>query len=173
MFCTKCGFEIKDGYKFCPKCGTPAYVEQEEPKCEMKKEVVDEVTKEVNVSVDSEPVIESSEKVKKTTKAKTKSTIKESRVDSKSMNNYIPNPLIAEELDIEGIKKKAEMGDKEAMLKQAFRYEMGIGVEMNLAKAEELYQKIDGNDKAYSIDDMPDYLFAAINNDLNVIDESK
>ena len=173
MFCTKCGNQIKDGFKFCPKCGTPAFVEQEESKGEVKNEEVNEVTKEVNVSVDSEPVIESSEKVKKTTKAKTKSTIKESRVDSKSMNNYIPNPLIAEELDIDGIKKKAEQGDKEAMLKQAFRYEMGIGVDVNIAKAEELYKKADGNNEVYSIDDMPDYLFAVINNDLNVIDESK
>lgn len=24
MFCKKCGTEIKDGFKFCPKCGTPA-----------------------------------------------------------------------------------------------------------------------------------------------------
>lgn len=173
MFCTKCGFQIKDGYKFCPKCGTPAYVEQEEPKSEVKEKEIDEVTKESNVSVDSEPVVKSSEKEKKTTKAKTKSTIKKGRVDSKSMNNYIPNPLIAEELDIEGIKKKAEQGDKDAMLKQAFRYEMGIGVDMNLAKAEELYKKADGNNEVCSIDDMPDYLFAVINNDLNVIDESK
>ena len=30
MFCTKCGNQIKDGYKFCPKCGAPAYVEQED-----------------------------------------------------------------------------------------------------------------------------------------------
>ena len=146
MFCTKCGYEIKDGYKFCPKCGTPAFVEKEKPKCEVKKEVVDEVTKESNVSVDSEPVVESSEEVKKTTKAKTKSTIKEGRVDSKSMNNYIPNPLIAEELDIEGVKKNAEKGDKEAMLRQAFRYEMGIGVEKDIKKAEELYIKAGGRD---------------------------
>ena len=174
MYCTKCGFEIKDGYKFCPKCGTPAYAEKEEPKGEEKNEDVDEVAKEKNSSsAVSEPVVKSIEITKKTAKEKNKSTTKEGYVDSKSLNSCIPNPLIAEELDIEGIKKKAEQGDKEAMLKQAFRYEMGIGVEMNLAKAEELYKKIDGNDKAYSIDDMPDYLFAVINNDLNVIDESK
>lgn len=174
MFCTKCGFEIKDGYKFCPKCGTPAYVEKEEPKGEVKNEDIAEVTKEANVSsVVSEPIVKSTEKTKKTTKAKTKSTIKEGRVDPKFKHHFIPNPLIAEELDIEGIKKKAEQGDKEAMLKQAFRYEMGIGVDVNLAKAEELYKKADGNNEVCSIDDMPDYLFAVINNDLNVIDESK
>ena len=26
MFCTKCGTEIKDGFKFCPKCGTQVYL---------------------------------------------------------------------------------------------------------------------------------------------------
>ena len=171
MFCTKCGFEIKDGYKFCPKCGTPAYVEKEEPKSEVKKEEIDDVTEVTNDSSDNGVVsIIEEKKVKRTTAEPKKEEVK---TDSKPKSDCIPNPLIAEELDIEGIKKKAEMGDKEAMLKQAFRYEMGIGVEMNLAKAEELYQKIDGNDKAYSIDDMPDYLFAVINNDLNVIDESK
>jgi len=39
MFCFKCGFEIKDGYKFCPKCGAPAYVEKEEVQNEVKDEV--------------------------------------------------------------------------------------------------------------------------------------
>ena len=23
MFCSKCGFKLPEGYKFCPKCGTP------------------------------------------------------------------------------------------------------------------------------------------------------
>ena len=40
MFCVKCGNQIKDGFKFCPKCGTPAFVEKEEPKSEIKKEEV-------------------------------------------------------------------------------------------------------------------------------------
>ncbi len=28
MFCQKCGNEIKDGAKFCDKCGTAVYCEQ-------------------------------------------------------------------------------------------------------------------------------------------------
>lgn len=111
MFCTKCGNQIKDGFKFCPKCGTPVYAEKEKEENEVKPQVGD-VKKEASMS----------------------QTI------------YIPNPLIAEELDIEGVKKKAEQGDKEAILRQAFRYEMGIGVEKDIDKAKELYEKAGGKD---------------------------
>lgn len=106
MFCTKCGNQIKDGFKFCPKCGTPVDVEEEN---------VDEVK--LTSSNNSEAPL--------------------------SINqNYIPNPLIEKELDIDGVKKKAEQGDKTAMLRQAFRYEMGIGCEVNHSKAEELRKSI-------------------------------
>jgi uncharacterized Zn finger protein (UPF0148 family) len=125
MFCTKCGFQIKDGYKFCPKCGTPAYVEQEEQKGNVKQEVVDVVTKVTN----------------NTSSKKHVSTIVETKA-----NKAFPNPLIAEELDIEGIMKSAELGDKKAMQRQAFRYEMGIGVEKDIKKAEELYNKAGGKE---------------------------
>ena len=144
MFCTKCGFEIKDGYKFCPKCGTPAYIEKEEPKGEVKEEV-DVVTKDANVSVASEPVVKSTENVKKTAKENTASKPKKNETDSRSKSNYIPNPLIANELDIEGVKKKAEQGDEGAMFRQAFRYGMGIGVEKDVEKSKEIYDKLGGN----------------------------
>ena len=39
MFCTKCGTEIKDGFKFCPKCGTPVSVEKEKAESENKTRV--------------------------------------------------------------------------------------------------------------------------------------
>lgn len=107
MFCTKCGNQIKDGFKFCPKCGTPVYVDEEE--------IVDEV---------------------KTTSSNN------SEAPLSTNQNYIPNPLITEELDIEGVKKKAEQGDKIAILRQAFRYEMGIGCEVNHSRAEELRKSI-------------------------------
>ena len=148
MFCTKCGNQIKDGFKFCPKCGTPAYVEKEEPKGEVKEEEEEEVheaAKEANVSVDSEPVVKSTEKTKKTANTDTASKPKKKDTDSRSKNNYIPNPLIANELDIEGVKKKAEQGDEGAMFRQAFRYEMGIGVEKDVEKSKELYGKLGGN----------------------------
>ena len=37
MFCTKCGNLIKDGFKFCPKCGAPVYVKKDTPESEVKK----------------------------------------------------------------------------------------------------------------------------------------
>lgn len=30
MFCTKCGNQIKDGFKFCPKCGIQNQIEGNE-----------------------------------------------------------------------------------------------------------------------------------------------
>ena len=141
MFCTKCGNQIKDGYKFCPKCGTPAYVEKEDPKGEVKKEEVDKDTKGANVSIDSEPVVKPTESVKKTAKVETASKSKKKETNSRSKSNYIPNPLIAKELDVEGLKKKAEQGDREALLRLAFRYEMGIGVEKDVEKSKEIYDK--------------------------------
>ena len=143
MFCTKCGNQIKDGYKFCPKCGTPAFVENEEPKGEVKKDV-DEVTKETNASVDSEPVVKTTEQIKKTSKADITSNTKKEETDSIAHDIYNPNPLIEKELDLLRVRKKAEQGDKIAMLRQAFRYEMGIGVEKDTAKANELYEKAGG-----------------------------
>lgn len=142
MFCTKCGNEIKDGYKFCPKCGTPAFVENEEPKGEVKKDV-DEVTKETNAFVDSEPV-KTPEQIKKTSKTNIASNTQKEETDSTAHDIYTPNPLIEKELDLLRVRKKAEQGNKNAMLRQAFRYEMGIGVEKDTAKAEELYEKAGG-----------------------------
>lgn len=109
MYCTKCGNQIKDGFKFCPKCGTPVYVEKEKEENEVKPQA-----KEVKKEASASPSI---------------------------IQGIIPNPLIAEELDIDGVKKKAEQGDKAAMLRQAFRYEMGIGLDKDIEKAKELYTK--------------------------------
>ena len=141
MFCTKCGFQIKDGYKFCPKCGTPAYVAQEESKGEVKEEV-DELIKE--------------------TKAESKPKDEE---ESTLPNKYIPNPLIAKALDIEGVKKKTEEGDKGAMFIQAFRYKMGIGVEKDIEKAEKLYEMC-GGDVGDIIKMVPEYLLVNISKNL-------
>ena len=113
MFCTKCGNQIKDGFKFCPKCGTPVYVEKEASQSEVKPE-----------------------EVKKNTS-----------------QDITLNPLLLEELDIDDVKKKAEQGDKAAMLRQAFRYEMGIGGEKNLDKAEELYDKVGAKNVLFSLED--------------------
>lgn len=145
MFCTKCGFEIKDGYKFCPKCGTPAFVEKEEPKGKVKKEEVGEVAKETNASsAVLEPVVKSTEKVKKTPKTNTASKPKKKETDTTN-DNYIPNPFMAKELDIEGIKKRAEEGDRYAMSLQCYRYEMGIGTEIDMEKHNELKKVLGGD----------------------------
>lgn len=81
------------------------------------------------------------------------------------LDNYVPNPLIVKELDFEGVKKMAEQGNKVAMLRQAFRYEMGIGTEVDIAKAEKLYNKVGGNNVIISLEDshinrvLPDPLY--------------
>ena len=62
MFCTKCGIEIKEGYKFCPKCGTPVYVKKEEPKDEMKKEELEDAIIETKVDYDNDSTSTKEEK---------------------------------------------------------------------------------------------------------------
>ena len=141
MFCTKCGNQIKDGYKFCSKCGTPVYVEQGGLKSDVINDV-DEVIKEGKTESMDEVVSTIDINEVSNTEEENKSKKKETDSD----NVFIPNPLIAEELDIVGVKKKAEQGDKEAMLRQAFRYEMGIGVEKDTKKAEDLYNKAGGKE---------------------------
>lgn len=142
MFCTKCGNQIKDGFKFCPKCGTPIYVEKESSQNVDKTEDVDEVAKEAKVSLDNsiESVVE--EKKDKKTETSSKSKKKNNKMDSPKNSSSIP--LIEKELDIAGLKKKAEQGDKNSILRQAFRYEMGIGVEKNQEKADNLYSQAGG-----------------------------
>lgn len=142
MFCTKCGSQIKDGYKFCPKCGTPAYVERENLQSELKKKEVEEV-------VEAKAIIDNggtpTKKVKNVNKTKVSSNSKKTEKKSKSQNKSMPASLIAKELDIEGVKIKAENGDKDAMLRQAFRYEIGIGCETNKEKANSLYKELNSN----------------------------
>lgn len=138
MFCTKCGIQIKDGYKFCQKCGTPVYVEKEMPQCD-ENENVDELDKETKV--ESNP--------------------KDEEKDSMPSNNYIPNPLIVKALDIEGVKRRSEEGDIVAMKDQAFRYKMGIGVEKDLEKAEKLYETC-GGDIGDTVKKVPEYLLVNI-----------
>ena len=137
MFCVKCGTQIKDGYKFCPKCGTPAFVEQEEPMGEVKEDVNKTSKKVGNEEATN---VMSNAKEKKTT-----SKQKGEEYTSKAMKKIVPNPLIAKALDIEGVKKKAEEGDDFSIFKQAFRYKMGIGVEKDLEKAEKLYEICGGD----------------------------
>ena len=151
MFCTKCGFQIKDGYKFCPKCGTSVYVEKEAPKSEEGKDV-----NEVNV----EAMTETDNKVKPTSnaknakKTKASSMSKKTETEFKSDIKFVPDSLIAKELDIEGVLKEAENGDEEAMLRQAFRYENGIGCIMNKEKAASLYEQVKDNKDLLPVEEL-------------------
>lgn len=77
----------------------------------------------------------------------------ENVTNSIPLDNYVPNPLIIKELDFEGVKKMAEQGNKVAMLRQAFRYEMGIGTEVDNTKAEELYNNVGGKNIILSLED--------------------
>ena len=138
MFCIKCGNQIRDGYKFCSKCGTPVYVGKERPNGEVLK---DDVAKEEQTSNETEE--KSAEEVKNTIMPGKVSISKEKEPVSSSQKTIILNPLIVEELDIEGVKKMAEQGNKVAMLRQAFRYEIGIGCIMDKGKADQLYKQIE------------------------------
>lgn len=136
MFCTKCGNQIKDGFKFCPKCGTPVYVEKEKVESDVKAQIED-VKEETSKK---EPEVENDVKAK----FKSQSTKSSKKSSGTSISNDIPNSLIEKELDIAGVKKKAEQGDKNSILRQAFRYEMGIGVEKNKEKSDNLYSQAGG-----------------------------
>lgn len=161
MFCTKCGNQIKDGFKFCPKCGTPVYVEKETPQSEIKAQV-EEVKEETSKE---EPEIKKVVKAKKTTKPKSVSSSKKTSASTSYNQNYIPNPLIAKELDIEGVKKMANKGNKAAILRQAFRYEMGIGCDVDIQKAEDLYSQVGGSGTLFNLENshinsvLPDPLY--------------
>lgn len=149
MFCTKCGNQIKDGFKFCPKCGTPVYVEIEKVENEVKAQV-EEVKKETTkTKSNSKKDIKAKEKTKSKTASSSRKT-----TSSQSINpDNNPYSLFEMELDIDGVKKKAKQGDKAAILRQAFRYEMGIGVEMDKEKAEKLYYEVGGKNVLFSLED--------------------
>lgn len=135
MFCFKCGFKIKDGYKFCPKCGAPAYVEKEESQSELEAPVED-------VKVDAEKKDNDGTEI--SSEPKTTFSSNETKASSSTNNVFVPNPFMAKELDIEGVKKKAEEGDRYAMSLQCYRYEMGIGTEIDMEKHNELKKVLGG-----------------------------
>lgn len=137
MFCTKCGNQIKDGFKFCPKCGAPTYAEKEKPQGEVKEEKVDKTAKEEQPVLNNE--VTSTEKTKEVASKPKKST-----GDSVRNSDSVLYPLIVNELDVKGVKKMAEQGNQTAMLRQAYRYEVGIGGAKNIEKAEKLYSQVGG-----------------------------
>lgn len=136
MFCVKCGFQIKDGFKFCPKCGAPAYIEKEMPQSEVKV-IIEKDSEDVTLNSKSDATL-ANKKNANATQSKNKETT------SKSQSESVIKALIERELNIKGVKIKAEQGDKEAILRQAFRYEMGIGVDKNIEKSEKLYSQAGG-----------------------------
>jgi TPR repeat protein len=150
MFCTKCGNQIKDGFKFCPKCGTPVYVEKEVPQSEVKTQVED--VKNETSKKETEP--KQDVYVKDAAKSKATSSSQKTSTTPSINKDYIPNPLIELELDIEGVKKMAEKGNKIAMLRQAFRFEMGIGVEKNIEKSEKLYSQAGGKNSVPELEEI-------------------
>ena len=151
MFCTKCGSQIKDGYKFCPKCGTPAYVDKEAPKSEEISEV-NEFVVEPKTEFNNRVMLIS--KAENPSKTITSPNAKNTDNDSESQSQLISDLLILKELDIESVITKAEKGDKEAMLRQAFRYEVGIGCVMNDEKAVSLYEKVKDDKEFMPIEEL-------------------
>ena len=150
MFCTKCGTAIKDGFKFCPKCGTPVYAEKEESQNKVMKKDVDEDANEVKAPLDNKILQTEATKntVKKKNQSKTKSKAKSvSKKKEDDSTQHVEKDichLLSEELDIDGIKEKAESGDIVAMCQQAFRYQTGIGSKKDVEKAKELLSRIGG-----------------------------
>ena len=163
MFCTKCGNQIKDGFKFCPKCGTPVYVEKEASQSEMKAQAVE--VKEESSKLETDIKNDVKTKGIETNKSKDASSSNKAIDTSSTSKNYFSNPLIEKELDIEGIKKEAEQGNKVALLRQAFRYEMGIGSEKNVEKAKELFSQVGGKHVLFDLENshmncvLPDRLY--------------
>lgn len=146
MFCTKCGNQIKDGFKFCPKCGAPAYVEKEKPQSEVKEEV-EKVSEEVKNNPKSDAT-SANKKNANTTQSKTKETV------SKHQSGSTLKSLIEKELDAKGVRKMAEQGDRNALLRQAFRCEIGIGVEKNIEKSEKLYSQAGGKNSVPELEEI-------------------
>ena len=139
MFCVKCGTQIKDGYKFCPKCGTPAFVEKEESQSENGAQV-----EEAKVNAEKEEAVANGG-TEKVSEPKTTSSSKKTKASSSTNDVFVPNPFMAKELDIEGVKKRAEEGDRYAMSLQCYRYEMGIGTEIDMEKHNELKKVLGGD----------------------------
>ena len=137
MFCTKCGSQIKDGYKFCPKCGTPAYVDKEAPKSE---EIIEDNEFVVEPKTKFNNRVMPFSKAENPSKTISLSKAKKTNNDSEPQSQLFSDSLILKELNIESVITKAEKSDKEAMLRQAFRYEIGIGCVMNVEKAVSLYE---------------------------------
>ena len=151
MFCTKCGNQFKDGYKFCPKCGTPAYVEREVPKSEDNNEINELV---VDPKTEPNNMVSPISNAKNSPKMKASLKANNTDDDYKHQSKFISDSLIAKELHIEDVIERAEKGDKEAMLRQAFRYEIGIGCEMNKEKAASLYEQVKDNKELFPIEDL-------------------
>lgn len=122
MFCTKCGNQIKDGYKFCPKCGTPAYDENKEPQSELMDEAANKTMR----------PRESSPKEEKDPISSQKSKGKE----------LVLNPCLERDLKTDNLMESVKEGEESAIHELAFRYEMGIGVNKDVDKAKELYLKV-------------------------------
>ena len=148
MFCTKCGNQIKDGFKFCPKCGTPVYVEKEISQSEVKAqvEIIEEETS--NKKLESQKNVKSED----TTKPKGALSSKETTSSSSTNQSYIPNPLIEKLLDTQSLIMKANNQDYYAIKRLAFRYNFGIGVEMDHNKAISLYNQIKEEQNVMLID---------------------
>ena len=122
MYCSKCGTKQNEGEKFCPNCGTKFEVATSTP--------IEPVSNnEAAQSSQLKPELQDSSEIK----------LEEETYVSK----YIT--------DTDSLIKEAKEGNIAAMLRLAFRYECGLGVKQNEAKAEELYKKVEsrGFSKGY------------------------
>ena len=114
MFCGNCGTKIEDGYKFCPKCGAK-FAER--------------------TSISIETASNNAEVPSAQLKRKLQGIANANIEEEPYVSKYIT--------DTDFLIKKAKGGDIPSLLRLAFRYENGLGVRQNEAKAEELYKEVE------------------------------
>lgn len=116
MYCSKCGTKQNEGEKFCPNCGT-------------KFEGVISTSIEPAVTTSNEDVqlLQSEQDLQRSVGVQ----FEKETYTSKNITDT--NSLI----------EKAKEGNIPALLRLAFRYENGLGVRQNEAKAEELYKEVE------------------------------
>jgi len=162
MFCANCGTKQNEGEKFCPNCGTKF----EEPlKAEVTK--VEEVSKSeaskpeniVLEKIDDTVLIENQttkeEKSVSVQNEGSESIIETHSTKDKGAKVEIieqPKNRSIEEKNIDDAKKElselireAEKNNVEAQMRLAVKYEFGLGVAVDVDKAQLLYSKIKEN----------------------------
>lgn len=127
MFCANCGTKQNEGEKFCPNCGTKF----EEPlKVEVNK------VEETNIDDDKQELECSDNDTKNTYNDECNNIVLSQKEDNKELNELI---------------READKNNVEAQMRLAVKYEFGLGVAVDVDKAQLLYSKIKENTELKSL----------------------